>query len=68
VPELSIIFETKVRAPFKVVFEVCKLSEVTQTVKIRQSNASKKSDSGEDSLYKTSFTDDEEDLSAWRIN
>ena len=34
IPELSIIFETKVRAPFKVVFEVCKLSEVTQRVKL----------------------------------
>ena len=30
IPDLSIIFETKVRAPFKVVFEVCKLSEIIQ--------------------------------------
>ena len=28
VPELALIFETKVRTPFKVVFEVCKLSEL----------------------------------------
>lgn len=34
IPELSIIFETKVRAPFKVVFEVCKLSEVTQRLRL----------------------------------
>jgi hypothetical protein len=28
VPELALIFETKVRTPFKVVFEVCRLSEL----------------------------------------
>lgn len=28
VPELALIFETKVRTPFKVVFEVCKLSDL----------------------------------------
>ena len=32
IPDLSVIFETKERAPFKVVFEVCKLSEVKELV------------------------------------
>ena len=35
IPDLSIIFETKVRAPFKVVFEVCKLSEITLLVEAK---------------------------------
>lgn len=28
IPELGAVYETKVRAPFKVVFEVCRLSEL----------------------------------------
>ena len=28
IPELSAVFETKARAPFKIVFEVCRLSEL----------------------------------------
>ena len=28
IPDLAQIFETKVRSPYKVVFEVCKLSEL----------------------------------------
>jgi len=28
IPELAHIFETKMRAPFKCVFEVCRLSEL----------------------------------------
>ena len=32
IPELSSIFETKARAPFKIVFEVCRLSELMEEV------------------------------------
>ena len=32
IPELAIIFETKVRAPYKIVFEVCRLSELIEEV------------------------------------
>ena len=32
IPELAAIFETKVRAPYKVVFEVCRLSELIDEV------------------------------------
>ena len=32
VPELAQVFETKARAPYKVVFEVCKLSELVVDV------------------------------------
>jgi hypothetical protein len=32
IPELSSIFETKTRAPFKIVFEVCRLSELIDEV------------------------------------
>lgn len=28
IPELAAIYETKVRSPYKVVFEVCRLSEL----------------------------------------
>ena len=28
IPELAAVFETKARAPFKIVFEVCRLSEL----------------------------------------
>ena len=28
IPELSAVFETKARAPFKIVFEVCRLSDL----------------------------------------
>ena len=31
-PELGQVFETKSRAPFKIVFEVCKLSELVEEV------------------------------------
>jgi len=30
IPELSAVFETKVRAPFKIVFEVCRLSALVE--------------------------------------
>ena len=30
IPELSAVFETKARAPFKIVFEVCRLSELVE--------------------------------------
>ncbi len=30
IPELSGVFETKARAPFKIVFEVCRLSELIE--------------------------------------
>lgn len=30
IPELSAVFETKARAPFKIVFEVCRLSELIE--------------------------------------
>ena len=30
IPELSAVFETKARAPYKIVFEVCRLSELIQ--------------------------------------
>ena len=33
IPELSAVFETKARAPFKIVFEVCRLSELIQETK-----------------------------------
>ena len=32
IPELSAIFETKARAPFKIVFEVCRLNELIDEV------------------------------------
>jgi hypothetical protein len=30
IPELSAVYETKARAPFKIVFEVCRLSELVE--------------------------------------
>lgn len=30
IPELSAVFETKARAPYKIVFEVCRLSELIE--------------------------------------
>ena len=30
IPEMSAVFETKARAPFKIVFEVCRLSELIE--------------------------------------
>ena len=30
IPELASVFETKARAPFKIVFEVCRLSELVE--------------------------------------
>ena len=70
VPALSIIFETKVRAPFKVVFEVCKLSEVVQTVKSGKSIKNIKNEESkqrEGTMSSTSISEYNEDLSAWRI-
>lgn len=32
IPELSAIFETKARAPYKIVFEVCRLNELIEEV------------------------------------
>ena len=32
IPELAQVFETKARAPFKIVFEVCRLSELIEEV------------------------------------
>ena len=32
VPELAQVYETKARAPYKIVFEVCKLSELVEDV------------------------------------
>ena len=32
IPELAQVFETKVRAPYRAVFEVCKLSELKRIV------------------------------------
>ena len=63
VPELSIIFETKKRAPFKVVFEVTKFSEVLQNV-LARSGTSKSGQStwSEHTQLKTSY---EDDLSNW---
>lgn len=37
IPELSAVFETKARAPYKIVFEVCRLSElIEETMKEEQ--------------------------------
>lgn len=60
IPELSVIYETKVRAPFKVVFEVCKLSEIH--VLIEES-----SDSSQQNKLKTLVTESviETDLTQW---
>ncbi len=67
VPALSIIFETKVRAPFKVIFEVCKLSEVIQAVRSGKGIRSEENKQGDGTLSSTSITEYNEDLSAWRI-
>ena len=37
IPELSAVFETKARAPFKIVFEVCRLSELIEAAKEEES-------------------------------
>ena len=37
IPELSAVFETKARAPFKIVFEVCRLSELIEATKEEES-------------------------------
>lgn len=39
IPELSAVFETKARAPFKIVFEVCRLSELINEAIMEESNA-----------------------------
>lgn len=36
IPELAQIFETKVRAPYKAVFEVCRLSELIEEEEERE--------------------------------
>lgn len=36
IPELSGVFETKARAPFKIVFEVCRLSDLIQETLVLQ--------------------------------
>ena len=41
IPELSAVFETKARAPFKIVFEVCRLSEL-----IKETMAEEKAKAG----------------------
>ena len=35
IPELASIFETKARAPFKIVFEVCRLNELIEEVEVQ---------------------------------
>ena len=40
IPELSAVFETKARAPFKIVFEVCRLSELIEEAKAEEAGAS----------------------------
>jgi hypothetical protein len=67
VPVLSIIFETKVRAPFKVVFEVCKLSEVIQAVRSSQNIRNEENKQREGTMSSTSISEYNEDLSAWRV-
>ena len=39
IPELSAVFETKARAPFKIVFEVCRLSELVAEANAEESKA-----------------------------
>ena len=39
IPELSAVFETKARAPFKIVFEVCRLSELIEETKMEEQKA-----------------------------
>lgn len=39
IPELSAVFETKARAPFKIVFEVCRLSELVEETLAAESGA-----------------------------
>lgn len=39
VPELSAVFETKARAPFKIVFEVCRLSELIEETMAEEKGA-----------------------------
>ena len=41
IPELAVVFETKVRAPYRAVFEVCRLSELKQ--KLRSNEEAKQS-------------------------
>ena len=39
IPELSAVFETKARAPYKIVFEVCRLSELIEETKAEERGA-----------------------------
>lgn len=39
IPELSAVFETKARAPFKIVFEVCRLSELVEEANAEERKA-----------------------------
>ena len=41
IPELSAVFETKARAPYKIVFEVCRLSELIEISQEEESKARK---------------------------
>ena len=41
IPELSAVFETKARAPYKIVFEVCRLSELIEISQEEENKARK---------------------------
>ena len=45
IPELSAVFETKARAPYKIVFEVCRLSELIEET-LAEERAVKSSEPG----------------------
>ena len=45
IPELSAVFETKARAPYKIVFEVCRLSELIEET-LEEERAAKSSEAG----------------------
>ena len=42
IPELSAMFETNARAPFKIVFEVCRLSELIEITLAEEKEAAAK--------------------------
>jgi len=45
IPELAVVFETKVRAPYRAVFEVCKLSELKRMLSPNQEEPEEESKS-----------------------
>ena len=45
IPELSAVFETKARAPYKIVFEVCRLSELIEET-LEEERTAKSSEAG----------------------